>query len=189
MELDEFKSAVDVWLDAHAEELACTYEGIGTLDEQMAQLRKVMQLAYDAGFMRMGWPERVGGLGGSNLLRAYLGEALTARDLVGPGIYSMPEVLAPTMIDYAPEALAAEMVPRLLRGEEIWCQGFSEPGTGSNLASLACRADPRRDDMEDQRPEGVDEPGPVRAALRAPDAHGDDRVRGQGDHRAVRRHG
>ena len=79
-----------------------TFEGIGTLDEQMAQLRKVMRLTYDAGFMRMGWPERVGGLGGSNLLRAYLGEALTARDLVEPGIYSMPEVLAPTMIDYAP---------------------------------------------------------------------------------------
>ena len=77
VELDEFKAAVDVWLDAHAEELACTYEGIGTLDEQMAQLRKVMRLTYDAGFMRMGWPERVGGLGGSNLLRAYLGEVLT----------------------------------------------------------------------------------------------------------------
>ena len=44
------------------------------------------------------------------------------------------------MIDYAPPELAAAMVPRLLRGEEIWCQGFSEPGTGSNLASLACRA-------------------------------------------------
>ena len=52
----------------------------------------------------------------------------------------MPEVLAPTMIDHAPEALAADMVPRLLRGEEIWCQGFSEPGTGSNLAALTCRA-------------------------------------------------
>jgi alkylation response protein AidB-like acyl-CoA dehydrogenase len=90
--------------------------------------------------MRMGWPERVGGLGGSNLLRAYLGEALTARDLVEPGIYSMPEVLAPTMIDHASEALAAEMVPKLLSGDEVWCQGFSEPGTGSNLGSLACRA-------------------------------------------------
>ncbi len=106
----------------------------------MAQLRKVMRLAYDAGFMSMGWPERVGGLGGSNLLRAYMSEALTARGLVEPGIYSMPEVLAPTMIDFAPEELAAEMVPLLLRGDEIWCQGFSEPGTGSNLASITCRA-------------------------------------------------
>ncbi len=140
MELHDFKSAVDDWLDAHAGELAPAYEGIGTLDEQMAQLRKVMRLTYDAGFMRMGWPERVGGLGGSNLVRAYLGEVLTARDLVEPGIYSLPEVLAPTMIDYAPTELAAAMVPRLLRGEEIWCQGFSEPGTGSNLGSLACRA-------------------------------------------------
>ncbi len=140
MQLEAFKVAVDRWLDEQADALACEYVGIGTLDQQMAQLRKVMRLAYDAGFMRMGWPERVGGLGGSNLLRAYLGEALTAQDLVEPGIYSMPEVLAPTMIHFAPEALAAEMVPRLLSGEEVWCQGFSEPGTGSNLASLACRA-------------------------------------------------
>jgi len=140
VELAEFKAAVDRWLDEHQEELACDFEGIGTLDQQMAQLRKVMRLGYDAGFTRMGWPQRVGGLGGSTLLRAYLGEALTARCLVEPGIYSMPEVLAPTMIDYAPAELAAGMVPRLLRGDEIWCQGFSEPGTGSNLASLTCRA-------------------------------------------------
>ena len=44
------------------------------------------------------------------------------------------------MIDYASPELAATMVPRLLRGEETWCQGFSEPGTGSNLAALSCRA-------------------------------------------------
>jgi alkylation response protein AidB-like acyl-CoA dehydrogenase len=140
VELAEFKLSVDRWLDENATELEPDFEGIGTLDEQMAQLRKVMRLGYDAGFTRWGWPERVGGLGGSNLLRAYLGEALTARDLVEPGNYSMPEVLAPTMIDFAPAELAAMMVPRLLSGEEIWCQGFSEPGTGSNLGSLACRA-------------------------------------------------
>ena len=140
MELAEFKADVDRWLDERAAELAPEFAGIGTLDQQMAQLRKVMRLGYDAGFTRWGWPERVGGLGGSNLLRAYLGEALTDRDLVEPGNYSMPEVLAPTMIDFAPADLAATMVPRLLNGDEIWCQGFSEPGTGSNLASLACRA-------------------------------------------------
>jgi len=141
MEVAAFKTAVDEWLDAQAGELAPDYVGFGTLDEQMLQLRKVYRLAYDAGFMRMGWPERVGGLGGSNLLRAYLGEALVARDIVEPGIYSMPEVMAPTLIDFAPPDLAADMVPRLLSGAETWCQGFSEPGTGSNLGSLTCRAE------------------------------------------------
>jgi len=106
----------------------------------MVQLAKVRRLTFEAGWMRYGWPDRVGGLGGSTLLRGYLGEALTARDLVEPGIYSMTEVLAPTLIDFAPPELAATMVPLLLSGQETWCQGFSEPGTGSNLASLTCRA-------------------------------------------------
>ena len=110
----------------------------------MAHLSKVKRLAFDAGWMRWGWPERVGGLGGSTLLRAYLGEALTARGFVEPGIYSMTEVLAPTMIDYAPPELAAEMVPRLLRGDETWCQGFSEPGTGSNLGVARLPGHPHR---------------------------------------------
>lgn len=140
MDLEEFRGALDSWLDAHADQLAPEEGAHASLDGDMAQLSKVKRLAYDAGWMRWGWPERVGGLGGSPLLRGYLGEALTTRGLVEPGIYSMTEVLAPTMIDHADPALAAEMVPRLLRGDETWCQGFSEPGTGSNLAALGCRA-------------------------------------------------
>ena len=140
MELDEFRTSLDAWLDEQADVLAPEHDGLGTLDQQMAQLTKVKRLAFDAGWMRWGWPERVGGLGGTPLLRAYLGEALTSREVVEPGIYSMTEVLAPTMIDFAAPELAATMVPRLLRGDETWCQGFSEPGTGSNLASLTCRA-------------------------------------------------
>jgi alkylation response protein AidB-like acyl-CoA dehydrogenase len=140
MGLDDFRSSVESWLDKHQLVLAPAYQGTGTLDEQMAQLAKVKRLAYDAGWMRFGWPERVGGLGGSTLMRAYLGEALTTRGVIEPGLYSMTEVLAPTMIDYAPPGLAAAVVPGLLCGDETWCQGFSEPGTGSNLASLSCRA-------------------------------------------------
>jgi alkylation response protein AidB-like acyl-CoA dehydrogenase len=139
-DLGTFRAALDDWLDANRADLAVPYRGTGTLDEQMAQVSKVKRLAYDAGWMRFGWPERVGGLAGSTLMRAYLGEALTTRDLVEPGLYSMTEVLAPTMIDYAEPELAATMVPALLRGDETWCQGFSEPGTGSNLAALSCRA-------------------------------------------------
>lgn len=140
MELEEFRSALDVWLDDNAAELAPADPHDHSLGAHMAQLDKVKRMTYDAGWMRWGWPGRVGGLGGSSLLRAYLGEALTARDVVEAGIYSMTEVLAPTMIDYASPELAAEMVPLLLSGEETWCQGFSEPSTGSNLAALTCRA-------------------------------------------------
>ena len=140
MDLDQFRLSVESWLDDQQRILAPNYRGGGTLDEQMAQLAKVKRLAYDAGWMRFGWPERVGGLGGSTLTRAYLGEALTTRGIVEPGLYSMTEVLAPTMIGFAPDELAANMVPALLRGDETWCQGFSEPGTGSNLAALSCRA-------------------------------------------------
>jgi alkylation response protein AidB-like acyl-CoA dehydrogenase len=140
VEIDEFRASVDVWLEQNMTVLMPEARAVETLDGQMAQLAKVKRLTYEAGWMRWGWPQRVGGLGGSTLLRAYLGEALTSRDLVEPGIYSMTEVLAPTMIDYAAPELAAAMVPRLLRGEETWCQGFSEPDTGSNLAALSCRA-------------------------------------------------
>src|SRR3954464_1869905 len=111
MELDTFRHELDAWLDVHAEELAHEGDHHGSLDADVAQLAKVKRMTFDAGWMRWGWPERVGGLGGSALLRGYLGEALTARELVEPGIYSMTEVLAPTMIDHATPDLAAAMVP------------------------------------------------------------------------------
>ena len=140
MELDAFRKSVDGWLDEHGTELDPTYDGAGTLDQRMDQIAKVRRLAFDAGWARWGWPKAAGGVGGSPLLRAYLSEAITARDLVEPGLYSMPEVLGPSVITFGRPELAAEMLPPLLRGDEVWCQGFSEPGTGSNLASLTCRA-------------------------------------------------
>jgi alkylation response protein AidB-like acyl-CoA dehydrogenase len=108
-------------------------------------MQRVKSIAFDAGWMQFGWPERVGGRGGPPMLRTELGAALAARDLVDPGLFSLIEVLAPTLIDFAPPALAAEAVPRLLSGAELWCQGFSEPDSGSDLASLRCRAVPDGD--------------------------------------------
>jgi alkylation response protein AidB-like acyl-CoA dehydrogenase len=52
----------------------------------------------------------------------------------------MAEFLAPTVLNHARPDVADELIPRFLRGDEMWCQGFSEPGTGSNLADLQCRA-------------------------------------------------
>jgi len=137
----EFRDGLRDWLDAN--DLS---HGPGQdLDAQIAQLARVRRALYDAGWMRYGWPPEIGGLGGPPVLRAILGEEVTTRDLAEPGIYSMVEVLAPTMVAYASPELAAQMVPRLLDGTEQWCQGFSEPGSGSDLASLSTKAVPRND--------------------------------------------
>jgi alkylation response protein AidB-like acyl-CoA dehydrogenase len=97
-------------------------------------------MLFDAGLMRWGWPQRAGGLGGSPVLRAVLGEELTSRAIVHTAPWSMHEVLGPAVIEFGPPDLVAEIFPRLLRGEELWCQGFSEPDAGSDLGSLRTTA-------------------------------------------------
>ncbi|MFE4503686.1 acyl-CoA dehydrogenase family protein [Rhodococcus sp. NPDC056743] len=136
MNVPEFRSAVATWLAENDLSPGTDH----SLDGQVEQLARVRASLFDAGWMRYGWPEEVGGLGGPAVLRAVLGEEVATRGLAEPGIYSMIEVLAPTMISYARPELAAEMVPHLLSGREQWCQGFSEPGSGSDLASLSTRA-------------------------------------------------
>jgi alkylation response protein AidB-like acyl-CoA dehydrogenase len=138
-----YRTELRAWLDANHERLALRREPPRTLDDRIAQMQHAKRVLFEAGWMQLGWPERVGGRGGSPLLRTELGAALAARDLADPGLFSLIEVLVPTLIDYAKPALAAEFVPRLLSGAELWCQGFSEPDAGSDLASLRCRAAPR----------------------------------------------
>jgi len=131
-----FRTALRSWLDENDLNPSDDH----SLQGHLAQFARVQRALYDAGWSRYGWPEHAGGLGGPAILRAIVGEEVVGRRLVEPGPYSMLEVLAPTMIDYASPELAAEMVPKLLSGEEQWCQGFSEPGSGSDLASLTTRA-------------------------------------------------
>jgi alkylation response protein AidB-like acyl-CoA dehydrogenase len=136
VKVEQFRAGLRAWL----EENDLTPGPDHSLQGHMQQLARVHRALYDADWMRYGWPTEVGGLGGPAVLRAIVGEEVVGRRLAEPGPYSMVEVLAPTMIDYAPAELAAEMVPRLLSGREQWCQGFSEPESGSDLASLSTRA-------------------------------------------------
>jgi len=139
----EFRSRLVVWLDDND---LTPPPGDHSLEAHHAQHSRVLGALYDAGWMRYGWPVEAGGLGGPAILRAVVGEEVVGRGLDEPGPYSMLEVLTPTMIDYARPELAAEMVPLLLSGRETWCQGFSEPGSGSDLASLSTRAEQRDDE-------------------------------------------
>ncbi|MDD7812946.1 acyl-CoA dehydrogenase family protein [Mycobacterium sp. CSUR Q5927] len=141
MNVSEFQADLRAWLDDND----LTPGADHSLEAHIKQFGRVCAALYEADWMRYGWPVEAGGLGGPAMLRAVVGEEVVGRGLAEPGPYSMLEVLAPTMIDYAPPELAAEMVPRLLSGRELWCQGFSEPGSGSDLASLSTRATPDGD--------------------------------------------
>ncbi len=138
MTVAEFRFELGAWLDEN--DLSPT--GDRSRGAELAQVSRVRRALYEAGWMRYGWSAEVGGLGGPALLRAVLGEEVATRGLAEPGAYSMVEVIAPTMISYATPELASRMLPRLLSGAEHWCQGFSEPGSGSDLASLSTQAVP-----------------------------------------------
>lgn len=140
MEFEQYRKELAAFLDGEGAHLAPAGDAPATLAEHMAQHDRVMQAVYEAGFSRWGWPELVGGFGGTSIYRAELAQQLVSRGLVDARPYSMTEVLVPSMMHYARPELAAEMVPKKLSAEETWCQGFSEPGTGSNLAALSCRA-------------------------------------------------
>jgi alkylation response protein AidB-like acyl-CoA dehydrogenase len=137
----EFRHAVVSWIDDHGgQELALGPERSGSIDAVLGHQRRVQGMLFDAGLMRWGWPERAGGLGGSPVLRAVLGEELTSRAIVHAAPWSMHEVLGPAVLEFGPPDLVAEVFPRLLRGDELWCQGFSEPEAGSDLGSLLTTA-------------------------------------------------
>ena len=111
------------------------------IETAMAEEQELQRALWDADFGRAGWPVEVGGLGGDALLRAATYEELALAGFRIPQPSYTMETLSPALIAFAP-ALAAEVLAPALRGDEIWCQGFSEPEAGSDLAALSCRATP-----------------------------------------------
>jgi alkylation response protein AidB-like acyl-CoA dehydrogenase len=136
----DFRTGLLAWIGEHLDELRPPYRDHGTTEEILDHQRTVQRRLFDEGFMRRGWPPSVGGLGGSPLQRAVLGEELTSRGLVHSSAFSMPEVLGPAVVTFADPELAAEVVPAMLSGDELWCQGFSEPEAGSDLGSMRTTA-------------------------------------------------
>lgn len=128
------------WVDQESAALAdFRGEEPTSIEGRMARDAQLMALLFDSGWTRWGWPTEVGGLGGGPLLRAAFYEALSAADLPIPEQVLVLETLGPAITEFAP-GLASETLPSLLRGDEVWCQGFSEPEAGSDLAALRCRA-------------------------------------------------
>ncbi|MET9086833.1 acyl-CoA dehydrogenase family protein [Streptomyces sp. NPDC004237] len=127
-----------------AEELPPDWKGIGALDEEPARAfardwrRRLARRRY----LSLTWPEEYGGRGLSKLHQVVLMEELALAGVP----FGLPQdtfgvkMLANTLLRWGTDDQKSHFLPRILSGADTWCQGYSEPDAGSDLASLTTRA-------------------------------------------------
>lgn len=97
---------------------------------------------FDAGFAGIDWPLEYGGQGRTAAEQLIFLEETALAGAPGIGVNLVGLMHAgPTLIATASDHIQRQLVPPILRGETVWCQGFSEPGAGSDLAALRTRAE------------------------------------------------
>jgi acyl-CoA dehydrogenase len=132
------------WVRAHAAELERYRDADRSFEDAVGVQRELQRLLWDEGWTRWGWPASSGGRGGSVRHRAALYEVLALADIGVPETFQILEVAGSATQHFAPE-LAAELIPRLISGRDVWSLGLSEPEAGSDLASLRTRIVPSGD--------------------------------------------
>jgi alkylation response protein AidB-like acyl-CoA dehydrogenase len=108
--------------------------------EKLEERRAWQRTLYEAGFVGMGWPREYGGQASRPMEQAIVAEEMALANLSGPLNSLALGLLGPTLIVHGTDAQKQRYVPRMLTAEEIWCQLYSEPDAGSDLASLKTSA-------------------------------------------------
>jgi len=116
--------------------------------DSLVEVRRIWQRKLNAaGYIGMGWPKEWGGRGASVVEQAILEEELYRAEAPQIPNFLGIGLLGPALIHHGSEEQRQRFIPKMLNADEIWCQGFSEPGAGSDLASLRTRAEPDGDDF------------------------------------------
>jgi acyl-CoA dehydrogenase len=142
-----FRAAAREWLAANAiakgspeDFSAGHFAGDMTPEEYVKRCRWWQGQLYEAGWAGISWPKAFGGRGGKPIEEAIFGEEQSKWG-VSVGVFAVAfGMVAPTLMQHARDDQQARFLAPMLRGEELWCQLFSEPDAGSDLASLATRA-------------------------------------------------
>ncbi len=135
-----FRDEARTWLAEHLPAVARPPEGQEMREFDLAWQRTL----FDGGWAGINWPTEFGGRGLSDIQQMIWYEEFARADppftLNNSCTFVGNNHGGPTLIVNGSEAQKSEHLPRILKGENVWCQGFSEPGSGSDLASLGCKA-------------------------------------------------
>ena len=137
---EEFRQEV---LRFITQELPADWRGTGLLseakgDEEWQFALKMLRKVGAKGWHSLAWPQEHGGQ--ASMTRQFIfSEEMYYHELPGVDLVGTL-MLAPSIIQHGSEQQKREHLPKISRGEVVWCQGFSEPGAGSDLASLSTRA-------------------------------------------------
>jgi len=139
---EAFRKEVRAWLEANLpDDLRGRAFASSRADrEEVARLRAWQQTMAEAGYVGLDWPREFGGRGASIVEMVILYQEMARAEspqLVNRGGVSM---LGPTLMKYGTPAQQRRFIPKIRTAEELWCQGFSEPNAGSDLANLQTRA-------------------------------------------------
>jgi alkylation response protein AidB-like acyl-CoA dehydrogenase len=127
------------WLDGERPNLNDTEERIEFLLDWQRKL-------YEGGWAGIHWPEEYGGAGAS-LIEQVIYNQETARVDAPARINAVGlDFVGPTLMEVGTESQRERFLPKILSGEELWCQGYSEPEAGSDLASLGLQAEKSGDE-------------------------------------------
>ena len=139
-----FRAEARTWLEAHAHRRD-SHEGKSAdhtrdLAGHMQACRDWQRVLYDNNWAGITWPKQYGGRGSSAIQSAIFAEEMSQFDVATGAFAVSIGMVGPTLIAHGtPEQQQHHLAP-ILKGEEVWCQLFSEPGSGSDLASLGTRA-------------------------------------------------
>ena len=107
---------------------------------------KIRKKLAERGWLTLAWPREYGGLEASHMMQVIFSEEMAYRRAPGRDVFGT-RMLAPTLMIHGTEDQKLEYLPPVARGEVQWCQGYSEPESGSDLASLQTRAVEDGDDF------------------------------------------
>jgi alkylation response protein AidB-like acyl-CoA dehydrogenase len=142
-EAEAFRKEFRAWLD---EELTDEFRGDGagfSMDmspDRLEQLRRWNRRLADARYAAIAWPQEYGGRGAGIMEQVVFAEEMHRAGAPGTLNPLGLSNIAPAIIEHGTEEQKRTLLPRMLRGDDIWCQGFSEPDAGSDLASLKMTA-------------------------------------------------